>query len=376
MGKREKSPGNKGKKFNIILSVIALILVVAVGGVTTYSWIEQHTNMNVNVGKGNIKDTPENYVKYFHTVTVGRNVENSYIQLNQFADFADGVALSQLTSADGKTFFYQTSNNQYKKLDANDKSVSYLSFDFDVISIDSEKTDFYFDSETLRFVYGTFVEGQDNSNANSIRMSVTTTIDDVTKTKIFAPNATPYTSVKSDGTTTTEVTPEVFSEYYQDKSSIFTIPGKGKAKVTINIWLEGNDATTGENVLVAKNDKIDMVFQLNTTWYNANSKFIYLYDGTADQILSDCTSGTYTTYDANGNMMGTADQDLINVYDGNNQIKQTAIIKDLKGVARVEFKLKRTGSKETLTYYWDATGKADNETEVYYTITDYTKDPE
>ena len=144
--------------------------------------------------------------------------------------------------------------------------------------------------------------------------------------------------------------------------------------MTINIWLEGNDATTGENFLVAKNDKIDMVFQLNTNWYNANSKFIYLYDGTADQILSDCTSGTYTTYDANGNMMGTAD--LINVYDGNNQIKQTAIIKDLKGVARVEFKLKRTGSKETLTYYWDATGKADNETEVYYTITDYTKDPE
>ena len=119
MDRREKKPlSPKGRKFNIILTVVALILVVAVGGVTTYSWIEQSTDMNLNLNEGNIKRNPENYDKYLHNLSVGEDIGSKYISLNEYADFADGIKLSQVSSADGENFYYKKGDS-YIKLDKN-----------------------------------------------------------------------------------------------------------------------------------------------------------------------------------------------------------------------------------------------------------------
>ena len=200
MAKKNK----KGRKFNTILSVIALILVVAVGAVTTYSWIDQSTNMNLHMNEGNIKDCPENYDTYYHSINVGKDEGNeSFISLNKFADLADGITLSQLSSKDGENFFYHKSGTSYKQLDANDKAVSYIAFDLDINSTCSETTKFFFDEEILRFVYG----DDDSKVANSLRMSVKVTpASGTASTTIFSQKGGTYNPVTSTTGATTTVT--------------------------------------------------------------------------------------------------------------------------------------------------------------------------
>lgn len=378
MDKREKKPlSPKGRKFNIILTVVALILVVAVGGVSTYSWIEQNTNMNLHMNEGNIKDAPENYDTYYQSVNVGKDEgDESFISLNKFADLADGFTLSQLSSTDGENFFYHKSGSSYKKLDVNDKAVSYIAFDLDVQSTCADQTSFFFDEEVLRFVYG----DDDNKVANSLRMSVKVTPKDGTSTTtIFSPTGKSYQAITSTEGATDTVTTKAFSACISDGSPIFTLSGNSKANVKIAIWLEGNLSGHEDNddVNIAGNTQLNVNFQIDTNWYKSSTRYLYIYDGTTESFMSDCDAGTYTAYDSKDNVIGSANTNLYNIYEGNNSVKKTAIISDMASVSKVVFKFNKKKSGETLshTYVWNASGRS-NETEIYYTITGYTKDAE
>lgn len=379
MDRREKkSLSPKGRKFNIILTIIALVLVVAVGGVSTYSWIEQNTNMNLHMNEGSIKDAPETYDTYYQSVNVGNNVDDeSFISLNKFADLADGFTLSQLSSTDGENFFYHKSGSNYKKLDANDKAVSYIAFDLDVKSTCEETTKFYFDEKILRFVYG----NDDNKVANSLRMSVKVTpAGGTSTTTIFSPRENTYEAIISSDGATSNVTTKAFSHYISESKPIFTLDGNSEANVKIAIWLEGNLSTTdadNDDENIAGNTKLKVNFQIDTNWYKSSTRYLYIYDGTTESFMSDCDAGTYTAYDSNDNVIGSANTNLYNIYEGNNSVKKTAIISDMASVSKVEFKFNKKKSGETLshTYVWNASGRS-SETEIYYTITSYTKDSE
>ncbi|MGN0459443.1 MAG: hypothetical protein ACI4HL_00860 [Ruminococcus sp.] len=378
MDRREKKPiSPKGRKFNIILTVVALILVVAVGGVTTYSWIEQNTNMNLHMNEGNIKDTPESYNVYYHSVNVGKDEDDeTSISLNKFADLADGITLSQLSSKDGENFFYHKSGNSYKKLDVNDKSVSYIAFDLDVNSTCDDTTKFFFDEEVLRFVYG----NDDDKVANSLRMSVKVTPEGGTSTTtIFSPTGNSYEAITSSTGETDTVTTKAFGACLSEDKPIFTLSGNSKANVEIAIWLEGNLSSTDEDnddTKITQNAQLNVLFQIDTNWYKASDRYLYIYDGTTEQFMSDCDTGTYTVYDSNDNVIGSEDKALLNFYDGNNCIKRTAIISDMANATKVVFKFNKQKSGETLshTYVWNTSDRTS--TEIYYTITGYTKDSE
>lgn len=371
MDKRErKTISQKGRKFNIVLSVVALILVVAVGGVATYSWIDQSTNMNLHMNEGNIKDAPENYDTYYHNVKVGKNEgDESFISLNKFADLADGITLSQLSSKDGENFFYHKSGTTYKQLDKNDSAVSYIAFDLDVASTCTETTKFFFDEEVLRFVYG----DDDSKIAKSLRMSVKVTPNGGSSTTtIFSQTGASYSPITSTSGATTTVTTKAFSSCLAETSPIFTLAGNTKANVKIAIWLEGTDNT--DSTLISSNNKLNVNFQIDTNWYKASNRYIYVYDGTIEQFMADCSTFTYTAYDESNNVIGKENSTLYNLYDDNNLVKKTAIISDMASVKKVEFKFTKAGSLEQHTYTWNNNTRT--ETEVYYTITDYTKDPE
>lgn len=368
MDRREKKPlSPKGRKFNIILTVVALVLVVAVGGVTTYSWIEQSTDLDVRLEQGNIERTPDNNDNYYHTVKVGKDIGSEYISLNEYADLADGIKLSQVSSADGENFYYKKGADSYIKLDKNYRGVSYIAFDLNVVSTCDQPTQFFFDSQFIEFVYG----GNKTDVANSLRMAIKRTIGSSTETTIFSNSGDEYSPANSP-TGTTTVDPKAFSECIKASSPIFTLPGKKTAKVEIAIWLEGED--NSDNSLIATNTDLNVKFQINTNWYNTTNKYIYIYDGTVEQFMAGST-GTYTAYNSNGQVVDSGELD--NLPDGNNQIKNTAIISDISNVTRVDFEFTKQGTLETHTYTWNATGRNNrNETEVYYTITDYTKDAE
>ena len=368
MDRREKKPlSPKGRKFNIILTVVALILVVAVGGVTTYSWIEQSTDMNLNLNEGNIKRNPENYDKYLHNLSVGKDIGSKYISLNEYADFADGIKLSQVSSADGENFYYKKGDS-YIKLDKNYRGVSYIAFDINITSTCSQDTQFFFDSQFIKSVYG----GNETAVANSLRMAIKRTIGSSTETTIFSNSGAEYSPANST-TTKTTVDPKAFSECVSEASPIFTLGGNRTAKVEITIWLEGEDTT--DDTLIASNTGLNVNFQINTNWYNTTNKYIYIYDGTTEQFMADCSTGTYKAYNSLDKEVGSGN--LVNLYSENNHVKKTAVISDISNVTRVVFKFSKPGTSETHTYTWNATGRNNsNEKEVYYTITDYTKDAE
>ncbi|MGN0462582.1 MAG: hypothetical protein ACI4HZ_09075 [Ruminococcus sp.] len=365
MDRREKKPlSPKGRKFNIILTVVALILVVAVGGVTTYSWIEQSTDMNVNLDEGNIKRNPENYDKYLHNLSVGEDIGSKYISLNEYADFVDGIKLSQVSSADGENFYYKKGADSYIKLDKNYRDVSYIAFDINITSTCNKDTYFFFDENFIQSVYG------DNSVSESLRMAIKRTIDSSTETTIFSNSGAVYSPANST-TGTTTVDPKAFSECVSETSPIFTLGGNKTAKVEITIWLEGED--TSDDTLIASNTGLNVNFQINTNWYDTSNKYIYIYDGTVEQFMADCSTGTYKAYNSQDREVGSGN--LVNLYSENNQVKKTAIISDITNVTRVEFEFSKPGTQETHTYSWYADGRT-SETEVYYTIIDYTKDAE
>lgn len=366
MDRREKkSLSPKGRKFNIILTVVALILVVAVGGVTTYSWIEQSTDMNLNLNEGNIKRNPENYDKYLHNLSVGEDIGSKYISLNEYADFADGIKLSQVSSADGENFYYKKGADSYIKLDKNYRGVSYIAFDINITSTCNKVTQFFFDENFIQSVYG------DNSVSESLRMAIKRTIGSSTETTIFSNSGKAYSPANST-TTKTTVDPKAFSECVSETSPIFTLGKNETAKVEITIWLEGED--THDDTHIASNTGLNVNFQINTNWYNTSNKYIYIYDGTTEQFMAGST-GTYKAYNSQDREVGSGN--LVNLYSENNQVKKTAIISDMESVSKVVFKFNKKKSGETLshTYVWNASGRT-SETEVYYTITDYTKDAE
>lgn len=370
MDRKEKKPiSPKGRKFNIILTVVALILVVAVGGVTTYSWIEQSTDMNLNLNEGNIRKNPENFSTYLHTVKVGESIGNKFISLNEYADLADGIKLSQVSSANGKDFYYKKGASSYIKLDKNYRGVSYIAFDLNVISTSEQETQFFFGSDSINFIYGSLEEG---TNANSLRMAIEWTIDGASDSKIFSKTGNEYTAANST-TTTTKVDPNAFSECMTEENPIFRLGGNKTAKVEIKIWLEGED--TSDNTLIASNTDLNVNFQINTNWFDTSNKYIYIYDGTTEQFMADCSGGTFTAYNAENTVRASGK--LYNLYSENNQVKKTAVISDILNVTRVEFKFTKQGTKEELTYTWYANDRDNsNEKEVYFTITDYTKDAE
>lgn len=369
MDRREKkSLSPKGRKFNIILTVVALILVVAVGGVTTYSWIEQSTDMNLNLNEGNIKKNPDDFSTYLHTVKVGESIGSKFISLNEYADLADGIKLSQVSSADGKTFYYKKGES-YIQLDKNYRGVSYLAFDLNVVSTCDQPTQFFFGNDSINFIYGALEGG---SNADSLRMAIEWTTDVDSGSKIFSKTGKKYSAANST-TTTTTVDPYAFSQCLSETSPIFTLPGNETAKVEITVWLEGED--NSDNSLIASNTNLNVNFQINTNWFDTSNKYIYLYDGTTEQFMADCSGGTFKAYNAENTVVASGK--LYNLYSENNQAKKTAVISDISNVTRVDFEFAKQGTLETHTYTWYATGRNNsNEKEVYYTITDYTKDAE
>ena len=328
------------------------------------------------MNEGNIKNTPENYDVYYHSVNVGKGEgDESSISLNKVADLADGITLSQLSSKDGENFFYHKSGTDYKKLDVNDKAVSYIAFDIDVKSTCEEKTYFFFDEGVLNFFYG----NDKKKVANSLRMSVKVTPEGGTSTTtIFSPTGKSYQAITSTDGATDTVTTKAFSACKSDDSPIFTLSGNSKANVKIAIWLEGNLSGHADNddVNIAENTQLNVNFQIDTNWYKASNRFLYIYDGTVEQFMKDCDIGTYTAYDSNNNPIGAEGKSLLIFNDSNNCIKRTAIISDMANVSKVVFKFNNKKSSEKLshTYVWNTSDRTS--TELYYTITGYTKDAE
>lgn len=355
MKKGKSASTNRGRNFNILLTVVALVLIVAVGGFATYSWVEQATTLDVQMD-GTIQRVPGGNTEYYQQVELKKGT-NSAISLKDYVDKASDMMLSPVSSADGKNFFMKK-GTIYANSSPSDRNVSYITFDFDVTS--DTKTNIYFDDgnnskgtedTTGNYFKPSFKFG-DGAELESIRVAIQ--VNEGTPL-IFSRTSKTYKAISSTSGGETEVTTKAFEKYEFGGTPIFEIPQstpekKINTKVRITIWLEGTDDSIGNEY--KPGNTLSMKLMLTTPWNKAavvkicdktaNSKFnngsgnFYLVNGKTDTKMTQTTENDIKYWTAN--ITGSQDSLTFKYVEG-----------------------------ET-TYTWTASGRGDN---FVYNIFDY-----
>ena len=345
----------RGRNFNIVLTIVALVLIVAVGGFATYSWVEQATTLDVQMN-GTIQRVPGGNNEYHHQVNLSKTAEApaDAISLNDYLDKTSDMVLRPVSSANGKDFFMQTeekvgenSPSAFTRAgNTSDRNVSYVSFDFDVTS--DTDTGIYFDNglgsdntpDTENHPRPSFTfEGSPNDELESVKVAIQ--VNDGTP-MIFSQSGEKYNGINNVNGDTVQVTPRKFSEcIFGEGNSIFTLKKDTKTKVRITIWLEGTYNNLGAEYQPGKT--LNMKLMLTTPWHK--STIVKLIDKTANGMFTS-TTGTFSVYN------GDDDSEIADM-TGSDGV-WTANITDSQ--KNLKFKYVESSTEHT----WIASGRGEN----------------
>lgn len=299
----------KEKRKSMILSIVALVEVLAIAIVSVSAWVETISTIKLDLNNGTI----DNYVFTNANIGYGNGYDGNTIDLTKYFRQAGDVHLASATSANGTDVYFPTltangaSSGAYRKATVNDKNVNYIDFSFNVTA-KGTKASFYFDKvptikvndadadeEKLRVSFvcvgsNTVVCGKSDSNAEVVAGT--------------SLNTKKQESVKS------------FDSYtgLTAESPLFTVPADSTPhKVTMRVWLQDDSRKTkyaGQTVTI-ENFKLitqspqagELTFSDKTTgdaslgagWATKNDRAIWInQDGKSEyQKLSKNSSGNY-----------------------------------------------------------------------------------
>lgn len=299
----------KEKRKSLILSIVALVEVLAIAIVSVSAWVETISTIKLDLNNGTI----DNYVFTNANIGYGNGYDGKTIDLTKYFRQAGDVHLASATSANGTDVYFPTltANGEpsatYRKATVNDKNVNYIDFSFNVTA-KGTKASFYFekiptikvndadaDEEKLRVSFvcdgsNTVVCGKSNSTAEV-----------VAGTNL---NIKGQENVKSFGSYTGSTA----------ESPLFTVPADSKPhKVTMRVWLQDDSRNTkyaGRTVAIDNFKLItqspqagELTFYDKTTgdpslgagWATKNNRAIWInQDGKGEyEKLSKDSSGNY-----------------------------------------------------------------------------------
>lgn len=299
----------KEKRKSMILSIVALVEVLAIAIVSVSAWVETISTIKLDLNNGTI----DNYVFTNANIGYGKGYDGNTIDLTKYFRQAGDVHLASATSANGTDVYFPTltANGEpsatYRKATVNDKNVNYIDFSFNVTARGT-KASFYFekiptikvndadaDEEKLRVSFvcdgsNTVVCGKSDSTAEV-----------VSGTNL---NTTKQENVKSFGSYTGSTA----------ESPLFTVPADSKPhKVTMRVWLQDDSRKTkyaGQTVTIDNFKLItqspqagELTFYDKTTgdpslgagWATKNNRSIWInQDGKSEyKKLSKDSSGNY-----------------------------------------------------------------------------------
>lgn len=299
----------KEKRKSLILSIVALVEVLAIAIVSVSAWVETISTIKLDLNNGTI----DNYVFTNANIGYGNGYDGKTIDLTKYFRQAGDVHLASATSANGTDVYFPTltANGEpsatYRKATVNDKNVNYIDFSFNVTA-KGTKASFYFekiptikvndadaDEEKLRVSFvcdgsNTVVCGKSNSTAEV-----------VAGTNL---NIKGQENVKSFGSYTGSTA----------ESPLFTVPADSKPhKVTMRVWLQDDSRNTkyaGQTVTIDNFKLItqspqagELTFYDKTTgdpslgagWATKNNRAIWInQDGKGEyEKLSKDSSGNY-----------------------------------------------------------------------------------
>lgn len=300
----------KEKRKSMILSIVALVEVLAIAIVSVSAWVETISTIKLDLNNGTI----DNYVFTNANIGYGNGYDGKTIDLTKYFRQAGDVHLASATSANGIDVYFPTltANGEpsatYRKATVNDKNVNYIDFSFNVTA-KGTKASFYFDKvptikvndadadeEKLRVSFvcdgsNTVVCGKSNSTAEV-----------VAGTNL---NIKGHENVKSFGSYTVSTA--------ESSLPLFTVPANSTRKVTMRVWLQDDSRKTkyaGQTVTIEDFKLItqspqagELTFYDKTTgdpslgagWATKNNRAIWIYqDGKSEcEKLSKDSSGNY-----------------------------------------------------------------------------------
>lgn len=279
---------NKKTRKGFILTMVALVEVLAISVVSVSAWVETISTITIKAEDAKI----DNYVYTNADICSGNGYSGKTIDLTKYFRAAGGVHLASASSADGENIFFPIKKsdvsdfgaNSYRCADVNDKNVNYIDFSFNVKvdkTFNANHAEFYLDQVPKITIGGADVSG------NLVRMAITDT--DTQNTVVCGSEASNKNVVsKAEGNQTPE-TVRAFSDFVVNPESepteLFRVDKGSSKTINIKVWLQDDKATTeyaGKTVSISD---VKIVTQ------NKKGNKVYFVDRTVNEDIKNWTKG-------------------------------------------------------------------------------------
>lgn len=279
---------NKKTRKGFILTMVALVEVLAISVVSVSAWVETISTITIKAEGAKI----DNYVYTNADIGSGNGYSGKTIDLTKYFRAAGGVHLASASSADGENIFFPIKKsdvsdfgaNSYRCADVNDKNVNYIDFSFNVKvdkTFNANHAEFYLEQEPKITIGGADVSG------NLVRMAITDT--DTQNTVVCGSEASNKNVVsKAEGNQTPE-TVRAFSDFVVNPESepteLFRVDKGSSKTINIKVWLQDDKATTeyaGKTVSISG---------VNIVTQNKKGNKVYFVDRTVNEDIKNWTKG-------------------------------------------------------------------------------------
>lgn len=279
---------NKKTRKGFILTMVALVEVLAISVVSVSAWVETISTITIKAEGAKI----DNYVSTNADIGSGNGYSGKTIDLTKYFRAAGGVHLASASSADGENIFFPIKKsdvsdfgaNSYRCADVNDKNVNYIDFSFNVKvdkTFNANHAEFYLEQVPKITIGGADVSG------NLVRMAITDT--DTQNTVVCGSEASNKNVVsKAEGNQTPE-TVRAFSDFVVNPESepteLFRVDKGSSKTINIKVWLQDDKATTeyaGKTVSISG---------VNIVTQNKKGNKVYFVDRTVNEDIKNWTKG-------------------------------------------------------------------------------------
>lgn len=279
---------NKKTRKGFILTMVALVEVLAISVVSVSAWVETISTITIKAEGAKI----DNYVYTNADIGSGEGYSTKTIDLTKYFRAAGGVHLASASSSDGENIFFPIKNSgaskfgvdSYRCADVNDKNVNYIDFSFNVKvdkTFNANHAEFYLDQVPKITIGGADVSG------NLVRMAITDT--DTQETVVCGSKVSTVNVVNTaDG----KVVPEkvhAFSDFVVSSESepteLFRVDKGSSKTINIKVWLQDDKATTeyaGKTVSISG---------VNIVTQNKKGNKVYFVDRTVNDTVKNWTKG-------------------------------------------------------------------------------------
>lgn len=278
---------NKKTRKGFILTMVALVEVLAISVVSVSAWVETISTITIKAEGAKI----DNYVYTNADIGSDNGYSGKTIDLTKYFRAAGGVHLASASSADGENIFFPIKKsdvsdfgaNSYRCADVNDKNVNYIDFSFNVKvdkTFNANHAEFYLDQVPKITIGGADVSG------NLVRMAITDT--DTQKTVVCGYNAGSDNVVNTADGKEVPGKVQAFSDFVVSSESIptelFRVERGSSKTINIKVWLQDDDAAT---TYAGKTVSITYV---NIVTQNKKGNKVYFVDRTVNDAKKNWTN--------------------------------------------------------------------------------------